>query len=457
MPHAYKDLRELQGALSGAAAIDGSVKVTDRKAFAEKIVDTLVRTAVFAEDAGTRDAARWVIRSAAADLGAHTASIQGLYDAFAAGQVKGFTVPAHNLRGLIYDKARQLFRTAKELDAGAFIFEIAKSEMGYCFVRPAEYTACVLGAAIKEGWTGPVFIQGDHFQFAAKDYFKDPQKVTGEIKALTKEAIEGGYLNIDIDPSTLVVLERPTVKEQQRDNYERAAELTEFIRQHQPPGVDISVGGEIGEVGHKNSTVEEFEAYFEGYRERYPGKPISKMSVQTGTSHGGVVLPDGSRKKVDIDFKILKDITAACRKRGLAGTVQHGASTLPEELFTEFPRNEAIEIHLATEFQRIVFDHPKFPRELREKMSRWIEETRPAEWKADFTPAQNFEKCAKRAWGPHKRDLWDLPKENLEPILETLRQKFATYFKLLNVKGTRGVVSEYVRPVPVVPPKPAGL
>lgn len=457
MPEAYKTVGELKSALAACAQVNGSVKVTDPQKFSGPLVESLVRTAVFADDAAAKDAARWVIRSAAVDLGIYTASIQGLYDAMAAGKVKGLTVPAHNLRGLVFDKARMLFQTARELDAGAFIFEIAKSEMGYCFVRPAEYTSCVLGAAIKEGWKGPVFIQGDHFQFAAKDYFKDPEKVTAEIKSLTREAIEGGYLNIDIDPSTLVLLERPNVKEQQRDNYERAAEMTEFIRKHQPPGVDVSVGGEIGEVGQKNSTVEEFEAYFEGYRERYRGKPISKMSVQTGTSHGGVVLADGSRAKVDIDFKILKDITAACRRHGVGGTVQHGASTLPEDLFAEFPKHDAIEIHLATEFQRLVFDHPKFPRDLRAKMEKWVHDTRPPEWKEANSPAQNFEKCAKRAWGPHKKDLWDMPRENLNPILETLRQKFTKYFKLLNAGGSRKVVNEFVKPVPVVPPKPAGL
>src|SRR5688572_26210260 len=312
MATAFKDIPSLKAALSGVATIDGAVKVTDRKKFVSQTIDDLVQTAVFGPDAAVKDAARWVIRCAANDLGAVSSSIQGLYDAFAAGKAKGFTVPAHNIRGLAYDKARAIFRAAKTLDAGAFIFEIAKSEMGYCDLRPAEYAPCILAGAIKEGWQGPVFIQGDHFQFAMKDYEKDPVATTEGIKKLTKEAIDAGFYNIDIDSSTLVVLERPTVKEQQRDNYERAAELTAFIRQHEPKGVTISVGGEIGEVGKKNSTAEEFEAYFAGYKEKFSGEPISKMSVQTGTSHGGVIGPDGKRLEVAIDFKVLKDITAAC-------------------------------------------------------------------------------------------------------------------------------------------------
>ncbi len=445
----FKNNQELVAALEGAVTID-PFKVSDRARLVGQI-DKLVRTAVFGD--GAREAARWIIRMAANDLGAVSASIQGLYDAIGAGKVSGFTVPAHNLRGLIYDKARAIFRAAKSLDAGPFLFEIAKSEMGYCEVRPAEYSACVLAAAIKEGWTGPVFIQGDHFQFSAKEYFKDPQRVTDEIKELTKEAIEAGFFNIDIDSSTLVVLERPTVKEQQRDNYERAAELTRFIRGIQP--VEVSVGGEIGEVGKKNSTVEEFEEYFQGYREKWGGKPISKMSVQTGTSHGGVVAPDGSRVEVSIDFDVLREISRACRKHGLAGTVQHGASTLPENLFDQFPKHEAIEIHLATEFQRMVFDHPKFP--LKPAMVAWCKRTKPAEWKDGQTEAQNIEKSIKRVWGPFKKDLWSLPSDVLTPILGGLEAKFKTLMASLNLQGSREAVAQHVRPTPVAPPKPAGL
>src|SRR5438045_4125558 len=193
-------------------------------------IDSLVRVAVFGEDARARNDARRAIRSAALERSILPASIQGLYDAVAQGKVAGFT-------------------------------------------------------------------------------------------------------DLDVDPSTLVVLDRPTVKEQQRDNYERAAEMTEYIRSIQPAGVEISVGGEIGEVGKENSTVEEFEAFFEGYRERYSGKPISKLSVQTGTAHGGVVNPDGSRAKPTIDFAVLREIRAACRRRGIGGTVQHGASTRPAKTF----------------------------------------------------------------------------------------------------------------------------
>src|SRR3712207_6644507 len=87
-------------------------------------------------------------------------------------------------------------------------------------------------------------------------------------------------------------------KEQQAVNCELAAEFTSFIRQHEPQGVTVSVGGEIGEVGGKNSDVHELHAFMKGYNAALAQKGqrlvgISKISVQTGTAHGGFVGPDG--------------------------------------------------------------------------------------------------------------------------------------------------------------------
>src|SRR4029078_12714262 len=87
---------------------------------------------------------------------------------------------------------------------------------------------------------------------------------------------------------------------QQRLNYETCADIAKYIRELQPKGVSISIGGEIGEGGTQNSTVEELRAFMDGFSrtlaERCPPGTdgLSKISVQSGTSHGGVVLPHGS-------------------------------------------------------------------------------------------------------------------------------------------------------------------
>src|SRR5437764_14910261 len=148
--------------------------------------------------------------------------------------------------------------------------------------------------------------------------------------------MHAGFYNIDIDTSTLVDLSHKTLDEQQRVNYERAAELTRFIRDREPDGVTVSVGAEIGEVGGKNSDVHELKAFMDGYTRTLkrlgPHAGLSKIPVQTGTSHGGVVLADGSIAKVQLDLDALKALSRDARGTyGLGGAVQHGASTRSEE------------------------------------------------------------------------------------------------------------------------------
>src|ERR687895_2787453 len=242
--------------------------------------------------------------------------------------VGGFTVPAINVRGAAYDTARSIFRTARRLDAGAFILEIARSEIVYTEQRPGEYVAVMLAAALREGFRGPVFIQGDHFQVNAKKFGVDPTAEVDGVKALAREAISAGFYNIDIDTSTLVDLSKGSLDEQQRLNYEIGIDILREVRSLEPEGVTISIGGEIGEVGSHNSTVDELRAYMDGFtRTLSRGMAgLSKISVQSGTSHGGVVLADGSIADVKLDLKTLELLSQIARDEyGLSGAVQHGA------------------------------------------------------------------------------------------------------------------------------------
>ena len=316
--------------------------------------------------------------------------------------------------------ARTVYEAAAAADVGAVILELARSEQTYTFQRPIDYATSVLAGAIAAGWRGPVFIQGDHYQFNAKKYAADPEAMTEEIRRACRLAIDAGYRNIDIDSSTLVDLSKPNVDEEQRENYRRAAELTALIRTLETDGVTVSVGGEIGEVGTQNSTVAELRAYLDGYRReldaRAPGATgISKVSVQTGTSHGGVPLPDGGVAEVKLDFEVLRELGVVAREYGLAGAVQHGASTLPDELFHRFPAVETAEIHLATGFQNALYEHPAFPASLHREIEAWCFANAADERKAGQTDQQFVYTTRKKAIGPFKRQLWDLDDEGRDP------------------------------------------
>lgn len=450
--------------LDGIARIDGDrLRVDDVARLRQELIDGLAYEAVFNTDKDQREAARWIIWSASQALGCGSASIHELYMARGRGEFEptSFTVPAINVRAATYLSARQAFAAAIERDAGAVIFEIAKSEMAYTDQRPAEYAAVILAAAIREGWPGPVFLQGDHFQFNATRWKADPEAEMAGLRDLVREAVAAGFLNIDIDSSTLVDLSQPSVAEEQAVNAANTAELTRLIRELEPEGVTISIGGEIGEVGKANSTEEELRAYLSGYYQRLDGPGmtgISKVSIQTGTSHGGVPMPDGSVASVKIDFDTMRRLSTVARDEfGLAGCVQHGASTLPEEAFHHFPANGTAEIHLATGFQNILYDEGGLPPDLRAEMMDWTRVNCADERAEDQTDEQFLYKSRKKAIGPFKRQLWDLPDDAQEEIAGHLRARFGLLFDKLQIAGTRSLVDRHVTRVDLPRPRPAAL
>jgi len=410
-------------------------------------INQLIHTAIFSQDEKTRKNARTTIHKIAKEKGIYSASIHNLYMAFGQGKIKGFTVPAINIRTLTYDSARLLFRLAKKKKVGAFIFEIARSEIKYTAQEPDEYTVSVLAAAIKEEYKGPIFLQGDHYQFSAKKFNENRDEEIKKIKDLVKKSIDAEFYNIDIDASTLVDLEKLTLSEQQKNNYEMTALITKYIRSIEPKKITISVGGEIGHIGGKNSTPEEFKAFMNGYlplikKSKLTG--ISKVSVQTGTSHGGIPLPDGTIAKVSIDFNVLKDISTVARsKYKIGGSVQHGASTLPNDLFNHFPKINALEIHLATGFQNIVYDN--LPTGLKKETYQWVKDNCRDEWKEGQTEKQFVYKTRKKALGPFKEKLWNMNVKEKKPILKKLEVQFLLLLKKLNVFNTKKFVDKYIK------------
>jgi fructose/tagatose bisphosphate aldolase len=449
------ELHDLLAQIDHSLGVEGThVKVTDEGKLRANIHKLVEVSAL-----GTGEAvgwARYLVRAAALELGIVPASIHELYLARGRGAAPmTWCTPAFNLRALSFHAARAMFRAAKKIDAGAFIFEIARSEIGYTGQRPAEYATNVLAAAIAEGFRGPVFLQGDHFQVSAKRYKSDPASEVKAVRDLATEAVGAGFFNIDIDTSTLVDIEKPTVPEQQKLNYELSSELGAHVRSLEPEGVTISIGGEIGEVGGHNSNEAELRTYMEGYNAELaklaPGKPgLSKISIQTGTSHGGTVLPDGTIAKVNLDFDVLRELSRIARRDyGLGGTVQHGASTLPEENFNQFVVNEAIEVHLATNFMNMFYD--LIPADLRDEMYAWLKVNAAGERKDGMTDEQFYYKSRKNAVGQFKAKAYALAAAAQDELAAAWEDQFDRLFGHLGVADTRQFVEKFVRPVKVAP------
>jgi len=449
------ELQEVLDLTGKSAVLHGSeVRIED----AEKLrshVGELVRLSALGSGA-KQGWSRYVVRIAALSQGIVPSSIHGLYMARGRGDApQTFTVPAVNLRVLSFDAARAVFRVAQRMNAGAFIFEIARSEMGYTSQKPGEYATNILAAALEERWTGPVFLQGDHFQVSPKRFASDPDAELRAVKELCAEAIAAGFYNIDVDTSTLVDVAKSTIEQQQQTNVELSAELAMNIRELEPAAVTISIGGEIGEVGGHNSTAEELRAFMDGFntmlKQRAPGKAgLSKISIQTGTSHGGTILPNGTLARVNIDFDTLRELSRLARTEfGLGGAVQHGASTLPEDAFHQFVEHEAVEVHLATSFMTMFYDNA--PEKLRQEMYAWLDKHAASERKPGMTEEQFYYKARKHAIGPFKEQLYDLAPAARDKIGAAWEAQFTALFELLGVANTRQYVDAHIQPVVVAP------
>jgi hypothetical protein len=428
----------------------------------EAMIDRWAETAALAEPE-TRAVAIWAIREAAHAAGIVPASIQELYLACAAGKWSGKTVPAMNLRGWSYHTCRAVFRAGKELDSKLFIFEQAVGEALYAQQPPLEYAAAVLAAALREGHVGPVFLQADHDQINAKAYLADPKAEVRKLENIMREQIAAGMYSIDIDASTVVDLSLATVEDQQRVNAELTAHFTEFVRGIEPKGVSISLGAEIGEVGHENTTPEELRAFMKVYLEEMAKRGaklpiVSKISINSGTYHGGKVLPDGTLAQVNVDYDLLKTISTICRKDyNMAGAVQHGASTLPGTQLAKLPQAEAVEVHLALGFNNLIFDHPALPQALRDQIKEYTFANHLSEKGAGETDAQFFYNTRKKSWKVMKKPFWEMPKAAETAIMASLQEMFRNMFTWMNVGGTSKLVDDNTTLVKVAPPVPEAL
>ena len=414
----FESVKEMTDAVKPAATVlSDRVSVSSAAAASPEIVDRLAWTAAFGADAELRGTARWIIRYLAAAAGIRPASIHDLYMAMGRGEAGGFTVPAINVRAMAYDTARAVIRSAKALNAGAFIFEIARSEIGYTEQRPHEYAAIVLAAALREGFSGPIFIQGDHVQTNAKKYNSpDRDKELDTLRALIKEEIAAGFYNIDIDTSTLVDLDKPTLDEQQEVNVTLAADFAAFIRKHEPPGVTVSVGGEIGEVGGKNSDVHELHAYMKGFNREAEGarrRPRRPEQDQRADRHRARRLRQRRRQRPDRREDRSEDARGAVAPRARRSTASAAPSSTARRRCRPTRSTPFRESGPARSIWRptsrtwstsIRSSRPT----LKAEMYAWVRENALEERKPKDTEEQFIYKARKKAIGPFKQRMWSI-------------------------------------------------
>jgi fructose/tagatose bisphosphate aldolase len=461
----YRNRAELlKFALKGAHIRKGRLVITDARAFRACLPKLAANVADFGAKSAPENVqalSAWIIGEAAQQLGAKLASPQEIYVAIAEQKItRKMSFPAVNVRGNSLDTARALFRAAIDNNVGALIIEIARSEMGYTAQSPREFAAVIQAAAILEGFEGPLFLQGDHIQLKSKPIRKGGDARAEELathSALIRSLLEYGFGSIDLDMSPF---ERRTeanlsFAKQQAENAEltasRIADVRGIEKKLKTPWVTL-LGGETGEVGKMNTRREDIVAYAEGITanmqrlEIDPALGIRKIAINDGTAHGGTPLPDGTVADVSIEFPVIRMATDIGRKFGWAGAVQHGASTLPNNAFSLFPKHGAVEVHLATGFQNIIFDNGVYlVPGMQAKVERALIDGFAGEWKvaAGQTFAQFAYKTRKKMNQPFKYEMWTMPQKVRAAVAVELHAQFAFLFEQLGVRDTKKLVAEH--------------
>jgi hypothetical protein len=232
----YYNLSEMNQSLEHLIGFEKDrIIVNDADAFRDEAIDRLIRTAIF----GSRDvkeAAMWIIWAGSQALGCGAASIAGLVRSIESGELGSFSVPVMNIRGLNYTIARTMLKAAMTAECGAVLFELSFREIRSQNQRPAEFAAILLAAAIKERWNLPIMIQGGYFQLDSSIAFENPDSEISLVGDVTKEAIEAGMYNINMDPPP----ENGSLKVPSQNLRTTCAEkITNTIEATKPSKVDV--------------------------------------------------------------------------------------------------------------------------------------------------------------------------------------------------------------------------
>ena len=423
------------------------IEVKNKEFFLQPL-DYLVENIQFSDNQEVKSLSEQIIKQIAFLKGIKLCSIYSIYQARAKNKYRNISVPAFNFRTLTYESAQRLFKVAKKNKVALFIVELAASEIKYTNQSLEEYISVILAAALKQNFSGCLFFQGDHFSFKEMNYKKDPDKEMQRVKDLTLQAIKAGFYNIDIDASDLV--DENCINPQEL-NASLSAEMTNFIRKVQPKDIMVNIGVEVSQIGGKDTSFKDIEMFMKVYQEKLSefglrdNQGTFKIGIQNRSAHGGIVLPDGSLKKIKIDFSFLRKLNALIQEKyKLAGVVQHGASTLENKVLKKFPKSQVIEVHLATRFQNLIFDSPYFPNSLREEIYQWLKENKKDEWSSEWTEKQFIYKMRKKALGHFKKQIRNIDDSAKEKILSSLEREFEFFFKSFNVNKSQELVSKYL-------------
>lgn len=431
-----------------------SISLRSRRIFTEQHIDRLAYESVFHEDPAMRSRVRWVILQLCAEDRIFPASLQSFSESRARGDAGGLTVPVLCLPTLTYDLACAVFRAATRQRVGLFSFALSRADLETTGQAFDEYSAVIMGAALRECWQGPVFLQAGPLRIDADRFAVRRAAEMSALKYLLEQALQAGFYNVDLDMSTLTDSTRSGLHGPIPLNCAWTAELTGYIRRIEPRGVTVSIGAALGAAADRNSNEEDLHSFMSGYAKalddvRYGAKGISKIAVQTQALPSGIPLSDGHILSAHMDLNTLRRLSQLARERyGLSGAVQRGAAELPWESFDRFVAADAAEIHMAGELQDVIVEALHMHSTLPAEMDRYLKREYSAEWPADMSEAHFLHCLRGRVWKAFKKPLWDLPPDTRAAISQSVEAVLGVVFEQCAVVRTRELALEYSGALP---------
>ena len=372
--------RKLLEPFQGAVTVDraGKVEVPKRIGLVSRATTQLAWNAVFG-DTDQKDAARWLLWQIG-QVGRRAARPRSTSSTWRAAAARCRASPCRRSTSaaLAYDTARALFRAAQQPRRAARSSARSRAPRSATptSARPSTRSWCWRRRCARAG-AARCSSRATTSRSTPRSTPPIPRASSGRCGDLTAEAIAAGFYNIDVDTSTLVDLSQPTAtRRSSASTASVCAEITAFIRAREPEGVTVSVGGEIGEVGGKNSTPEELHAFMDGLPaalgQRAPGARRHQQDLDPDRHQ-----PRRRAAARRLDRPGQDRLRRRCERcsRDRARAVRHGRRGAARRLHAAgravrpLPRaRDGCEIHLATEFQNMLFDHPAFPAALKREI-----------------------------------------------------------------------------------------
>lgn len=405
-----------------------------------ELVDRLAITAALGDSEDVKEMARFLIRASAISHNIWCDSVSPIFLGIGQGKYQGFTIPAINLRGITYYLARRVFHSARRQKAGPIVFQLSSSEMDITGQPPSEYVSCILAAALRENYSGPVFLQAS--RIGTRDQKTDSLDLP-DIKpsALIADAIASGIFNLEFECS---------------DDLDETVKLISEIRMHQPDGVSIAVGCTIPLPKSRQTAVQELLGFVTGLKTRLQdlkiNESVCKINLVCNSDPMGSDFLDQDQMTGMLDFNRLGALSEILREQlGMAGPVLSSSHEIQADFFDQVATYKISELKMETWIQDLILNHDRFPTGLREEIRAYLETEYTHLRKADWSDQHFYNNLRSRAWKPYKKTLWSLDHRTRLTISNSFEDRIKLLFENLHVGLNKKLVNRLYKKIKITP------